>query len=99
MRGGDGHLCSRRTEANGIDVRRNVGGHGVVGLIKGKGNGKTIAIRADMDALPLQDAKETDYASEVGRGHALVRSRCPYGDPSRCGDRYLQAERRSLTGV
>ena len=52
-------------EANGIDVRRNVGGHGVVGLIKGKGNGKTIAIRADMDALPLQDAKETDYASEV----------------------------------
>ncbi len=52
-------------EANGIDVRRNVGGYGVVGLIKGKGGGKTIAIRADMDALPLQDAKETDYASEV----------------------------------
>ncbi|MCP3676490.1 MAG: amidohydrolase [Deltaproteobacteria bacterium] len=52
-------------EASGIDVRRNVGGHGVVGLIKGKGGGKTIAIRADMDALPLQDAKETDYASEV----------------------------------
>jgi amidohydrolase len=52
-------------EANGIDVRRNVGGHGVVGLIKGKGEGRNIAIRADMDALPLQDAKETDYASEV----------------------------------
>jgi len=52
-------------EANGIDVKRNVGGHGVVGLIKGRGEGRNIAIRADMDALPLQDAKETDYASEV----------------------------------
>ncbi|MFQ5329595.1 MAG: M20 family metallopeptidase [Thermodesulfobacteriota bacterium] len=52
-------------EANGIDVRRNVGSHGVVGLIEGKGEGRNIAIRADMDALPLQDAKETDYASEV----------------------------------
>lgn len=52
-------------ESRGIEVKRNVGGHGVVGLLRGKEGGKTIAIRADMDALPLQDVKLVDYASQV----------------------------------
>jgi len=52
-------------EANGLDVERHVGGHGVVGVVRGEGSGKSIAIRADMDALPLQDEKQSDYASEV----------------------------------
>lgn len=52
-------------EDNDIEVRRNVGGHGVVGLVKGAEEGDTIALRADMDALPIQDQKDTDYASTV----------------------------------
>lgn len=52
-------------EANDIDIKRDVGGYGVVGLIKGEGDGKTLALRADMDALPLQDNKKCDYASKV----------------------------------
>lgn len=49
----------------GIEVRRNVGGRGVVGLIRGGKPGKTIAFRADFDALPIQDAKDVPYKSTV----------------------------------
>jgi amidohydrolase len=46
----------------GCRVRKNVGKTGVVGEM---GDGKPIiAIRADMDALPLQEENQTDYASE-----------------------------------
>lgn len=48
----------------GLEVEKNVGGTGVVGLLKGKGPGKTAAIRADMDALPVQDRKKVSYASQ-----------------------------------
>jgi amidohydrolase len=58
----------------GVPVKEKVGGFGVVGLIEGNGPGPTIAFRADMDALPLQDRKKAPYASKVpgvahGCGH------------------------------
>ncbi|PLR78655.1 amidohydrolase [Bacillus sp. V3-13] len=49
----------------GIDVRTNVGGRGVVGMIRGAKPGKTIALRADFDALPIEDEKEVSYKSTV----------------------------------
>jgi amidohydrolase len=52
-------------DESGIELRRNVGGHGVVGLLRGGGDGPTIALRADMDALPISDAKGVGYASAV----------------------------------
>ncbi|TRZ36090.1 amidohydrolase [Niallia circulans] len=52
-------------EGFGIEVRRNVGGRGVVGKIYGAKPGKTIALRADFDALPIQDGKEVSYKSKV----------------------------------
>ena len=52
-------------EASDIEVKRGVGGNGVVGILRGSGEGKTIALRADMDALPIQDQKDVDYASKV----------------------------------
>ncbi|MFX5547130.1 amidohydrolase, partial [Acinetobacter baumannii] len=40
----------------GIEVHRGLGGTGVVGLLKGKGNGKKrLGLRADMDALPMEE--------------------------------------------
>lgn len=52
-------------ETLGLEVKRNVGGHGVIGLLRGKEAGPTVALRADMDALPIQDEKECEYRSQV----------------------------------
>ncbi|MBD8068451.1 M20 family metallopeptidase [Bacillus sp. PS06] len=52
-------------EGFGIDVRKNVGGRGIVATIKGGKPGKTIAFRADFDALPIQDEKDVPYKSKV----------------------------------
>jgi amidohydrolase len=52
-------------EKLGIEVRGNVGGNGVVAKVYGKKPGKTVALRADFDALPIQDEKEVAYKSLV----------------------------------
>lgn len=58
-------LVAKTLEELSLEVTRNVGGHGVVGLIKGKNAGKTIGLRADMDALPLNEDTGLPYASET----------------------------------
>ncbi|HHL40903.1 MAG TPA: amidohydrolase [Deltaproteobacteria bacterium] len=55
-------------EAADIEVRRGVGGYGVVGLLRGgaaEDGAPTVALRADMDALPVDDCKDVEYASSV----------------------------------
>lgn len=50
----------------GLEVEENIGGYGVVGILRGKaGPGPTIGFRADMDALPLQEQTDFPYASQV----------------------------------
>ncbi|MFL5802291.1 MAG: M20 family metallopeptidase [Roseiflexaceae bacterium] len=57
-------------EIGGIEIRTGVGKTGVVGEL-GAGDGPTIAIRADMDALPILEANDTPYRSETaGNMHA-----------------------------
>ncbi len=46
-----------------IEVKSGIGGTGVTGLIKGGRKGKTIALRADMDALPITEEKDVPYRS------------------------------------
>ena len=50
-------------EAMGIECRK-AAGTGVVGIINGKGPGKTIALRADIDALDLQEMNDVSYKSQ-----------------------------------
>ncbi|MHA0857290.1 M20 family metallopeptidase [Paenibacillus sp. CMAA1364] len=50
----------------GLEVQIEFGGgHGIVTTIKGALPGKRVALRADMDALPIQDEKSCEYTSEV----------------------------------
>ncbi|MDA9736130.1 amidohydrolase [Gammaproteobacteria bacterium] len=50
-------------ESIGYEVTRNVGGNGVVALLK-NGNGKNIMFRADMDGLPVEEKTGARYASQ-----------------------------------
>lgn len=49
----------------GIPYRKNVGGNGVISTLTGGLPGKTIAFRADFDALPIHDEKDVPYRSQV----------------------------------
>ncbi len=56
----------------GIEVHRGIGRTGVVGVLKGRGTSpRRIGLRADMDALPIQEATNLPYRSTVpGKMHA-----------------------------
>ncbi|THV22446.1 M20 aminoacylase family protein [Peteryoungia ipomoeae] len=61
-----------RLEEFGVDeIITGLGRTGVVGIIKGKGPGRTIGLRADMDALPLDELTGKPWVStQMGRMHA-----------------------------
>jgi hippurate hydrolase len=65
-------FVAEKLRAFGVDeVVTGIGRTGVVGLIRGKGEGRTIGLRADMDALPLTEITGKPYASETpGKMHA-----------------------------
>lgn len=63
------YITSRLEEMN-IPYKTLVDGNAVVGLIKGREEGRTIAIRADMDALPIREDTGLSFASTNGAMHA-----------------------------
>lgn len=58
-------LVAEHLRALGLEVRTNVGGTGVVGLLKGARPGPVVAIRADMDALPVTELVDLPFKSTV----------------------------------
>jgi len=56
-------IVAERLEQYGFIVQKNIGKTGVVGILEGTNPGKTIAFRADMDALPIQETGEIPYKS------------------------------------
>lgn len=65
-------VVAERLRALGLDeVKTGVGRHGVVALLKGKLPGGVVAVRADMDALPIQETIDVSYKSKnAGVKHA-----------------------------
>ncbi|MBB4276275.1 M20 aminoacylase family protein [Rhizobium mongolense] len=64
-------FVAEKLETWGYEVFRNVGAHGVVARLKVGSSPRSIAIRADMDALPIQEETGLPYASRAaGKMHA-----------------------------
>ena len=57
-------LAADRLRAAGFEVATGVGNTGVVGLLR-NGDGPTVMLRADMDALPVEEATGVAYASKL----------------------------------
>ncbi len=65
-------IVAEKLASWGIEVHRGIGRTGVVGVLKGRGTSpRRIGLRADMDALPIQEATNLPYRSTVpGKMHA-----------------------------
>jgi amidohydrolase len=63
-------LISKSLAESGFRVQAEVGGTGVVGILEGGAPGPTLAIRADIDALPVSELTGLPFASRNGSMHA-----------------------------
>jgi amidohydrolase len=64
-------VVAERLRALGLEVKTGVGKYGVVALLKGAKPGPVVAVRADMDALPIQETIDVPYKSQnAGVKHA-----------------------------
>jgi amidohydrolase len=59
-----GRLVAERLRTLGLEVRHPVAKTGVVGILKGARPGKIVAVRADLDALPIQERNDVPYKSQ-----------------------------------
>src|ERR1044071_3867480 len=59
-------VVAERLRALGLEeVKTGVGKYGVTALLKGARPGPIVAVRADMDALPIQEVNDVPYKSQV----------------------------------
>jgi len=58
-------LAANTCRKLGLKVQQGIGGHGVLAMLEITDTHQWIALRADMDALPIQDAKHCSYVSGV----------------------------------
>jgi len=64
-------LVAEKLRAYGVEVRTGIGGTGVLGILKGSRKGRVVGLRADMDALPIEEMADVDFRSkEKGVMHA-----------------------------
>jgi carboxypeptidase Ss1 len=62
---GTSQFVAQRLRKLGIEVKKGVGGTGVLGVLRGGKKGLVVALRADMDALPVQETSDVPFRSEV----------------------------------
>ena len=67
-------LVAAHLRALGMEVKTDIGGHGVIGILRGGKPGPVVALRADMDALPVAEQVDLPFKSVVRstyRGQAV----------------------------
>lgn len=90
-------LAASRLESWGYTVRRGLGGNGVVGQLTVGSGGRSLGLRADMDALPIIEASGKPWASKVeGAFHGCGHD--GHTATLLCAAKYL-AETRNFNGT
>src|SRR3954454_3759790 len=82
-------LVAEHLRTLGLEVRTGVARTGVVGILRGGRPGRVVALRADMDALPVKEPQglpsastaRSTYLGRTGGCHARLRTRRPRGHP------------------
>ena len=92
-------LVAERLRALGLTVHTGVGRTGVLATVTGERPGKTVLLRADMDALPIQEENDVPYRSQNAGQDARLRARLPHLDPARRREAAGRATRPSLPGA
>ncbi|MBY8847259.1 amidohydrolase [Saccharothrix sp. MB29] len=94
-------VAARELRAAGFEVTEGVGGTGVVGVLR-NGDGPTALLRADMDALPVEEKTGLPYASGVVVDGTPVAHACGHDVHVTClvgAARELSADRASWSGT
>jgi amidohydrolase len=90
-------IVARELEALGLEVTKGIGKTGVVGMLEGGKPGPILLLRFDMDALPITEDTQAEYASQTpGIMHA-----CGHDGHTAIGltvAKLLQAQRNELAG-
>jgi len=58
-------LVADRLKTLGLGVKTGIGGTGVMAVLQGPRSGRVVALRADMDALPIEELADIDFKSQV----------------------------------
>ena len=90
-------IVARHLHDLGIEVQQGVGRTGVVGIVDGAGDGPTVLLRFDMDALPIQEISDAPYRSQ----HAGVMHACGHDGHTAIGlgvATLLSRQRQRLAG-
>ncbi|WP_213973780.1 M20 metallopeptidase family protein [Tepidanaerobacter acetatoxydans] len=58
-------LVAQELKSSGLAVQEGVGGYGVVGILEGNHPGKILLLRADMDALPIEEETGLSFSSKI----------------------------------
>ena len=73
-------IVADRLKSWGYEVATGIAGTGVVGVLR-RGEGRSLAIRADMDALPIEEQTNLPYARPCGRIDSGIGFGVPLTNP------------------